>query len=325
MRNERISVGVGIPPRPPAGLVDAAIAGAQEAGVDTMWCIDHFGSFVPQSIWDSDFSPFATPGTSPDEIFEFQTLLGYVSARTAGIRLGVGVTEAIRRHPAILAQAFLTLSHLNDEPVILGIGAGERENTDPFGFDFRGQISRLEEALQIIHMCFTSRGPFDFSGRFFQLEGAILDLEPGPAGPPEIWVAAQGPRALELAGRYGDGWYPTVLMDPASYAGRLASVHDSATKAGRDPEAIRAALQTFIVVDVDRTAARALLDSPAVRLMALLLPSTEWAAAGRAHPMGDGFRGVVDFIPQHYNRATMQGALQNIRLAFVQIKGQTAE
>ena len=136
MERERLSVGTGIPPRPPASLIDDVVAAATTAGVDTLWCIDHSSSFVPRGVWDEDFSPFATPGSSPDEIFEFQSVLGYTAARSRGLRLGVGVTEAIRRHPLVLAQSFLTLSHLNSDPVILGIGAGERENVDPAGLDF---------------------------------------------------------------------------------------------------------------------------------------------------------------------------------------------
>jgi alkanesulfonate monooxygenase SsuD/methylene tetrahydromethanopterin reductase-like flavin-dependent oxidoreductase (luciferase family) len=46
-------------------------------------------------------------------------------------------------------------------------------------------VDRLDEALQIIRRCFTSRGPMDFAGRYFRLEGAVMELEPPPA---EIWI-----------------------------------------------------------------------------------------------------------------------------------------
>ena len=309
MTKPKLSMGVGIPPRPPATLIDDAVAQAVAAGADTLWCIDHFTSFVPQVAWNEDFSPFAKPGTSPDEIFEFQTVLGYTAARAGGLRLGVGVTEAIRRHPLVLAQAFLTLSHLSTAPVILGIGAGERENVDPAGLDFRRPVARLEEALQIFRTCFETTGPFDFDGEHFQLRRAILDLPQGPAGTPEIWVAALGNRMLRLTGKYADGWYPTGLSDPDDYASRLTVVRNAATAAGRNGDDVVPGLQAFVVADADRDRARERIDAGPVRLLALLLPDTRWRELGARHPLGDGFGGLTDFVPQHLDREEAVAAL----------------
>ena len=312
MERERLSVGTGIPPRPPASLIDDVVAAATTAGVDTLWCIDHSSSFVPRGVWDEDFSPFATPGSSPDEIFEFQSVLGYTAARSRGLRLGVGVTEAIRRHPLVLAQSFLTLSHLNSDPVILGIGAGERENVDPAGLDFARPVTRLEEALQILRMCFRSTGPLDYDGRHFQLRKALLDLRPGPAGPPEIWVAAMEPRMLRLTGVYGDGWYPTGLTEPDDYATRLAVIHEAATSAGREVSDVTPGLQVFVVADEDRDRARERLEAGPVRLLALLLPDSRWRQLGARHPLGDGFGGLTDFVPQHLTREAAAAALEAV-------------
>ena len=218
-----LSVGAGIPPRPPATRLHEVVAAARDSGVSALWCIDHFTSFVPHSVWDADFSPFASPANSPDEIFEFQTMLGYAAGIAGDMRLGVGVTEAIRRHPVLIAQTFLTLSHLTSSTVMIGIGAGERENTEPFGYRFERPVGRLEEALRLLRICLQSVGPFNFEGEFFNLDKAVLDLAPGPGGPPEIWVAADGPRTLRLAGTYGDGWYPTHPMSPHEYSRQTGS------------------------------------------------------------------------------------------------------
>lgn len=63
------------------------------------------------------------------------------------MRLGIGVTEPIRRHPMILAQAALTLAHMSQRPPILGLGSGERLGAEPCGLDFSRNVGRLEEAL----------------------------------------------------------------------------------------------------------------------------------------------------------------------------------
>ena len=298
-----------MPPRPPAARLHEVVLAARDSGVSALWCIDYFTSFVPHSIWDDDFSPFASPDNSPDEIFEYQTLLGYAAAIAGDMNLGVGVTEAIRRHPLIIAQTFLTLSHLTSSTLMIGLGAGERENTEPFGYPFDRPVSRLEEALQVLRTALQSKGPFDFDGEFFKLEKAILDLAPGPGGTPEIWLAAHGPRTLRLTGTYGDGWLPTHPMSVEEYAAKVATIGDASVAAGRARDAVTPGLQMFVATAPTRDEATALIDTNPVRLMALLRPATMWEQHGVSHPLGVDFAGIVDFIPQHYDRPTMDRAL----------------
>ncbi len=302
MAHPRIAVGIGAGTQPPLGRVRAATALARALRLDSLWTIDHFLGFLPQALWTEDFTWAARPGTSPDEYYDYQVLLGWLTRRAGGLRLAVGVTEPIRRHPVLIAQAFLTLSHLVRRPPILGIGAGERENVDPYGLDFSRPVAVLEEAIQVVHLCLRSRGSVDFAGEHFRLDGALLDLAAAPGREPEVWVAAHGPRMLRLAGRYGDGWYPTLPITPGEYAAKLATIQAAARAAGRDPAAIVPALQTFYVAGPDDAGARALLDTRPVRFTALLAPDELWRRHGATHPLGDGFRGMVDFVPTRYGR-----------------------
>ena len=130
--------------RPLAG----ALRAARVFGFDTAWTVDHFLGFFPEQLWDRDFTWLAGPAASPHEYFEYQSLLGYLAARAGKVRLGVGVTEPTRRHPVLLAQAFLTLAHMTKRAPILGIGSGERENIEPYGLDFHRPVSRLDEAFK---------------------------------------------------------------------------------------------------------------------------------------------------------------------------------
>ena len=120
--------------------------------------IDHFQNVFPSAIWDRELTWLAAQRPSPHEFFDYQVLLGYLASRVGRLRLGVGVTEPIRRHPVLIAQAMMTLSHLTKRAPILGIGAGERMNIDPYGLDFSEPVTRLEEALQIIRLCLSTRG-----------------------------------------------------------------------------------------------------------------------------------------------------------------------
>jgi phthiodiolone/phenolphthiodiolone dimycocerosates ketoreductase len=319
MTYPRIDVGMYIPAKPPLAGVEQLVSAARQTPFDSVFMWDHILDFFPQAIWDEEFSWLASFSTSPHEWFDFQTLLGYLAGKAPEVRLGVGVAEPIRRHPIILAQAMLTLSHLSSRPPILGIGSGERMNTEPYGLEFSHSVSKLEEALQIIRLAFTSQGPITFQGRYFQLDNAVLDLQPAAGNTPEIWVSAHGPRMLQLTGQYGDGWYPFAVASPEDYAARLAVIRTAATEAGRDPDAITPAFHCITIVAPTEEEARMMLNTKAVRFLGLIFPGEIWQLFGREHPLGGrGFRGYLDILPQAYDRTTLDDAIDQVPPAMIE-------
>ena len=305
----KIAVGLQIGTQPPLGTVRAFVLLARMMKLDSVMVIDHFQNIFPTAIWDEEFSWLAAQRPTPHEHFDYQVFLGYLASRVGKLRLGVGVTEPIRRHPVLIAQAMLTLSHMTKRAPILGIGAGERLNIDPYGLDFSHPVDRLEEALKIIRMCLTSREPIDFEGKYYTLDGALMDLNAPKGKTPEIWVAGHGPRMLELTATYGDGWYPTMLGSPHEYASKLETIRASAMEAGRDPEAITPALHRFVVVGPTEQETRAMLETKAIRAFGLAAPAELWRKVGAEHPFGEHFRGYVDFVPERYDRRTIEEAI----------------
>lgn len=305
----KIAVGLQIGTQPPLGTVRGFALFARLARLDSVMAVDHFQNIFPTAIWDEEFSWLAAQRPTPHEHFDYQVFLGYLASRVGKLRLGVGVTEPIRRHPVLIAQAMLTLSHMTKRAPILGIGAGERLNIDPYGLDFSHPVDRLEEALKIIRKCLSSRGPIDFEGKYYSLDGALMDLKAPKGKTPEIWVAGHGPRMLELTATYGDGWYPTMLGSPHEYAAKLETIRASALEAGRDPEAITPALHRFVVVGPTEQETRAMLETKAIRAFGLAAPAELWRKVGAEHPFGEHFRGYVDFVPGRYDRRTIEEAI----------------
>lgn len=309
MATPKIVVGIQVGTQPPLGTVRAVMLFARLARLESVMAVDHFQNIFPTAIWDEEFSWVAAQRPTPHEHFDWQVFLGYLASRAGKVRLGVGVTEPIRRHPVLIAQAMLTLSHMTKRVAILGIGAGERLNIDPYGLDFSHPVDRLEEALRIIRMCLSSRGPVDFEGDYYKLDGALMDLEAPKGKTPEVWIAGHGPRMLRLTGLYGDGWYPTMVASPQDYASKLQVVRSSALEAGRDPEEITPALQRFVVVGPTEQETRAMLETKAIRSLGLSAPAELWRRAGAEHPLGEHFRGYVDFVPELYDRKTIEEAI----------------
>lgn len=318
MSQHPIRVGINIPAKPPISTVKLGIRGARLAGLSPAMFWDHFQDFFPQALWNEDFSWYARDNPWAHEHYEYQVLLGHLASIAGNMSLGVGVTEPLRRHPVLIAQAMMTLSHVTKRLPVLGLGAGERENTEPYGISTDRPVGKLEEALQITRMCFTSRGAFDFHGEHFQLNNAVMDLVPEDGLAPPIWIAAHGPRMLRLTGEYGDGWLPTISYTPEEYGDRLSTIRGHAASAGRDPDAIRPAMQTQVVLAPSDEEARALLREPIARYVGLMIPHEVYERNGLTHPFGEDFRGFVDVLPEELTEAQLASAIEQVPPEFLE-------
>ena len=95
----------------PTALPRADYLTAVAAGLDAYWVGDHLNALFPRSIATSKYLGVAKVIPKIDAQLEPWTLLGHLSARHrfTRVRLGVGVTDASRRNPAVTAQAAATL------------------------------------------------------------------------------------------------------------------------------------------------------------------------------------------------------------------------
>ena len=304
-----IDVGIQAQALPPIELSVAQAADAEAKGYDSVWYPDHLMGWFPRALWTADRSSIVNVLPSPHLYLDPVIILALAGEATSTARLGTAVTEPIRRPPAELARTFLTLSHSTKGRAILGIGAGERENIEPYGLDYRYQVSKLEEALKVIRLLWESTEPVDFDGLFWKLNKAVMDLEPYGGEYPPIWVGAHGPRMLEITGKYADGWLPSYPMEPSDYAERLARIRKAAEEAGRDPMSVVAGYQMYAVVAPDHDTAHQVLASPLAGAMALVAAADQWEHAGKKHPLGDGFEGLRDYVPEWYSKEELEDAV----------------
>lgn len=310
--NGRLTVSLYLPAQPPLGQVRQLMLGARLMRLESVMVWDHLVDFFPRSVWDERFTWRAKELPSPHAYFEFQALLGYLASRAGNVRVGVGVTEPIRRHPVVIAQAMATIAHMTKRAPILGIGSGERENTEPYGLSIERGVSRLEEALQIIRACYSDQRSIDFDGTFFQLDQAVMDLKPPRGRTPQIWLAANSPRMLRMAGAYADGWYPATRMPVSEYREKLEIIRSAAREAGRNPDAITPSIQLAVIVVPDERELREALKTPALRYMGLILPAETWHRLGAEHPLGSDFRGYIDMQPEAYSREQIKEAIEKV-------------
>jgi phthiodiolone/phenolphthiodiolone dimycocerosates ketoreductase len=263
----------------------------------SIWLPDHMVSFWPDSIWTPEFTDLATASPSPHRHLDGLAVAAAAAVLTKNVSLVSAVVDTVRRHPAMLAQTALTIDHLAHGRFILGLGSGESENTLPYGFDFARPVSRFEEALTVIRLLWESAGPVDFDGQFYTLRHARMDTEPYQGRMPPLWVGASGPRMLDIAGRYADGWWPAGAWTPEHYAEMLGAVRKAADRADRDPMAITPCFIQVCLIGKDDAALADIVAAPLVKACLLQVSAETLHGFGFEHPMGQDWGGFQDIDP----------------------------
>ena len=219
---------------PPEALLRQA-SSAERAGFDGISASDHL-----QPWWE------------PGESGHAWVWLGAAGQATERVPLGTGVTStAARYHPALIAQAWMTLERLFPGRPFLGIGSGEALNEVPVGDEWPSpadQIARLDEALGYIRRLWEGETITE-EGRFYRLEDCKLHTLADRR--PPIWVSAFGPQAAEVAGTHGDGLW--TLPDPESTPEVIDAYREARRRAGRDGdgEIVFQALVSWAPSDVE--------------------------------------------------------------------------
>ena len=304
----------------PTALVRASYLTALATRMDSFWLSDHLISTWPRSIATPKYMGAVRIVPKIDAILEPWTVLGYLAARNrlGRLRLGIGVTDAGRRNPAVTAQAAATLHLLTRGRAILGIGTGERENNQPYGVDWSKPVARFEEAMATIRALWDSGGELvTRDSPYFPLRNAVFDLPPYRGKWPEIWIAAHGPRMLRVTGRYADAWFPAFIFRPTDYAAGLEVVCAAASDAGRDPLSIIPASFRFVGTGRSRDEVDEALSSTFAKASALSMPAEAWTRHGARHPLGDDFTGSQDLTPQTLDEQTVLSYTSDVPLSLL--------
>ena len=177
----------------PDELVSQAQA-AEKAGFDALWISDHFHP------WNDE------QGQSP---FGWGVIGALSQACSLPVTTAV-TCPTTRTHPAIVAQAAATAAVQLKGRFTLGIGTGEALNEHVLGDPWPSvdvRLAQLEEAVEVMRELWEG-GQVTRRGRFYDVDTARIYTR--PETPPDIYVSAFGPKALDLAARIGDGFINTA-------------------------------------------------------------------------------------------------------------------
>jgi alkanesulfonate monooxygenase SsuD/methylene tetrahydromethanopterin reductase-like flavin-dependent oxidoreductase (luciferase family) len=190
------------------------------------------------SVWDCDHLNQTSQPEAP--YFEGWTLLSALATQTHRIRIGVLVSSNTFRHPGLLAQQAVTVDHISNGRLELGIGAGYAEGEHRrFGITLPSPGDRrraFHEAVQIIDSLLRNETT-TFDGRYYQLDGAYVRPRPVQAPRPRLTLGAHGPRMLRVCAEYADSWNSSGSIEEMRQRGQILDEHCLAI--GRDPREIR--------------------------------------------------------------------------------------
>jgi coenzyme F420-dependent glucose-6-phosphate dehydrogenase len=200
---------------PPSQMVEQARA-AERAGFDGLGASDHFAPWWPDGQGSQAWVTLAAIG------------------QHTTLPLGTGVTPIVHHyHPAVIAQAFMSMQELYPGRVFLGAGSGEALNEVPLGVEWPEpgeMLERFEAGLQAVTRLWDGE-TVTMDGGWFALKEAKLYTR--AASRPRLYVSAFGPQAAQIAARYGDGLW--TLGDPESAPEVVDAYLEARARDGREP------------------------------------------------------------------------------------------
>jgi alkanesulfonate monooxygenase SsuD/methylene tetrahydromethanopterin reductase-like flavin-dependent oxidoreductase (luciferase family)/predicted kinase len=221
---------------------------AEAAGVEHLWVMDHLRQ-IPQvgPAWHDLPEPFTT--------------LAWLAAETERARLGVLVSPAFLRPPAVLAKLVASLDVLSGGRAMCGLGVGWfRQEYEAAGIAFPGLAARydhLADALRALPLIWGKGAP-SFTGRRTTITEALCYPRPIQEHVP-IWVGGSGRRrTLRLVAEHADAC--NLFGEPADVADAVHALRRHAADAGRDPAGIRVTHLSTVLIGRDPDEVTALVD-----------------------------------------------------------------
>jgi F420-dependent oxidoreductase-like protein len=229
-------------------LVDIATT-AERAGFSAVTVMDHYHQIPPV-------------GPPQNWMFEGNTMLAGLAARTETVALGLLVGGVTYRNPAQHAKITTTLDVISGGRAFHGIGAGwfEAEH-DAYGYRFPPlgeRFERLEDHLRIARAMFT-QDQATVAGDHHPADGAYNNPKPLRGDIPIVIGGSGERKTLRMVAQYGDGC--NLFGDPARAQHLLGVLGGHCDRLGRDPAEITKTSMAILVIGETEGAVRAKLEA----------------------------------------------------------------
>ncbi len=205
-------------------------------GFESIWTVEHV--VIPQPHMPYPGSKDGKmPGGDDVPIPDPLIPLAYAAAITTRLKLSTGVIILPQRHPLYLAKQLATLDLLSNGRMMVGIGSGwMKEEFDSLQIPFNARGARTDESIQAMRALW-NEPVASFHGKHFHFHNVKSYPKPLQKNGIPIHIGGHSPAAARRAGRFGDGFFPT-LTSPEKLNELFTMTREEAKKAGRNPDMI---------------------------------------------------------------------------------------
>ena len=168
------------------------------------------------------------------------TVLTSIAHGTEDIDIGTSIMPIYSRSPALIGQTAATLQEVSDGRFRLGLGpSGPIVIENWHGVEYGNPLKRTRETVDVVKQVLSGE-EVEYDGDYFDLSGFRLRCDaPDPA--PKVDTAGMGPKAVELAGRFADGWHG-LMLTKEGFRDRHADLERGAELADKDVDDVRATM-----------------------------------------------------------------------------------
>jgi F420-dependent oxidoreductase-like protein len=183
----------------PRDAADQVVA-LEQAGLDTIWVPEAYG-------------------------FDSPTLMGYLAAKTETVEIGSAILNVYSRTPSALLQTAAGLDNVSQGRAIIGLGASGPQVIEGFhGVPYDKPIGRTKEIIELIRRglrreTLVHEGIFTLplpAGQGTGLGKPLKLLTKPERSSIPLYIAALGPKSVEGAAEYADGWLPFLFVPEKS-------------------------------------------------------------------------------------------------------------
>jgi len=205
---------------------------------DSLWVADHF------THWKEKEMTF----------FECWTSLTAMACETSRIRIGTAVTNSQWRNPAWLAKQALTVDHISNGRLDLGLGAGggSQNEYSMTGYKMltpREKVEHFEEYVDVVDQLL--RNPITtFKGKYYNIDQAIVLPDTIQKPRPPIYIGARGPKMLKITAKFADSWNTLEGIENLEESieridERNRLLNNYCEEIGRDPKTLKRTLGLY--------------------------------------------------------------------------------
>ena len=212
---------------------------SEEMGLDLLVMADHFVDWSePTRLWHEGWA-----------------VLTAIAMATSKIRIATYVTQIPLRHPAMLARQALTVDHISNGRLDIGLGTGI--DFDPSHnmmglakWEPKERVARFKEYTRIVDRLLTNEVS-SFDGEYYTINDAMVKPRPVQLPRPPIVIGALGPVMLRFAAEIADVWNTLSFADSfekqlVDIRGKVAVLDEACAKIGRGPASLR---RSYLMLD----------------------------------------------------------------------------